>query len=140
MFKRGASHADWAVSMGIFIVYILSMFIMVQPGAQKVFREDNLIKIVEEGIMGASEYAIEKTPIYVTLKAGILAGTYDIKLSKDSDMPLLDGNNDDFKMVSAETSVEVPLNIAVANGKLSQDLYFTYNFADPAKVYRFDIY
>ena len=144
IFKRGASHADWAVSMGIFIIYILSMFIMVQPGAQKVFREDNLIQIVEEGIRNASSYTIERTPLYITLHNQppnhIVSGSsLDFKLS-GIDVPLANGNDDDFKLLDS-TGAVVPITIFVANGKATA-FYFTYTFTsvDYEKPYRFDLY
>ncbi|MEK6816524.1 MAG: hypothetical protein AABY09_02845, partial [Nanoarchaeota archaeon] len=141
MFKRGASHADWAVSMGIFIIYILSMFIIVQPGAQKVFREDNLIKIVEDGIRGSSQYTIERTPIFVTLSATpkVQPGVkLDFKLS-NIDVPFEGGtSSDDYKLVDAGGNV-VPLTITVSDGKA--DIDFSYAFADVASSpYKFDFY
>lgn len=142
MFKRGASHADWAVSMGIFIVYILSMFIIVQPGAQKVFREDNLIKIVEYGIRNASEYTLEKTPIYIKIKAGskITADQpYDFKLN-DIITPFNDStNSDDYYMVD-RNNLKIPLTISVADDKAS--FSFSYNFptANADEIFRFDFY
>lgn len=139
--KRGASHADWAVSMGIFIIYILSMFIIVQPGAQKVFREDNLIKIVEDGIRNASEYTIERTPLFITLLASPKVQP-DVQLDfkmPNIDVPFRSGtSSDDYKLVDAEGNA-VPLTITVVDGKANLD--FSYEFADTGgSPYRFDFY
>ena|SRR3989338_73902 len=66
MKKRGSTHADWAISLGIFLVYTLSLFLLIQPGVEPVFRNENLVKIVEDSFVGDTRLVIEKTPIIFT--------------------------------------------------------------------------
>lgn len=61
--KKGATHADWAVSLGIFLIYILSLFILIQPGIEPIFRNENLIKIAESSFFNETRLTIEKTPL-----------------------------------------------------------------------------
>ncbi|MFH1637687.1 MAG: hypothetical protein ABIB71_04665 [Candidatus Woesearchaeota archaeon] len=61
MEKKGASHADWAISLGIFLIYILSLFLIIQPGVEPIYREDTLIKIVENAFMGEMNLTMTRT-------------------------------------------------------------------------------
>ena len=44
MSKKGSTHVDWAISMGIFLTYILTMFILIQPGIEPIQKNDQLIE------------------------------------------------------------------------------------------------
>lgn len=66
MKKRGSTHADWVVSLGIFLVYTLSLFLLIQPGVEPIFKNENLIKIVENSFVDNTRLVIEKTPIIFT--------------------------------------------------------------------------
>ncbi|MFH0752740.1 MAG: hypothetical protein V1914_04055 [archaeon] len=70
MNKKGANHIDWAVSMGIFLVYILSMFILIQPGIQPFYSEDNLFQVVESQLDLDLDYEILRAPIYLDIISG----------------------------------------------------------------------
>lgn len=61
MQKKGASHADWAISLGIFLIYILSLFLIIQPGVEPIYREDTLLGIVEGAFMGGINTSITRS-------------------------------------------------------------------------------
>ncbi len=67
MNKKGESHVDWAVSMGIFLVYVMSMFMLIQPGIQPFYSETNLVGIIENQLDLNLNYEIAKTPIYIDI-------------------------------------------------------------------------
>lgn len=64
--RKGATHADWAISLGLFLVYILSMFMILQPGIQPIFKDEQVMAIAEQGIKDSSEFVIARTPIVFT--------------------------------------------------------------------------
>lgn len=63
--KRGATHADWAVSLGIFLIYVLSLFLLIQPGVEPVFKNENLIKVVEDSFFEDVTREVQKIPIII---------------------------------------------------------------------------
>lgn len=48
--KRGAIHVDWAISMGLFIVYVVVMFILIKPGYYVEHKPENLFTIIETNL------------------------------------------------------------------------------------------
>ncbi len=81
--KRGATHADWAVSLGIFLVYTLSLFILIQPGVEPIFRNENLIKIVDSSFFNETRLVLEKTPIIFTPIEIEVDGIYEAVIRND---------------------------------------------------------
>ena len=65
MDKKAVSHVDWAISMGIFLVYVLSMFVMIQPGMQPFYKENTMIGIAEEQLQLDIYYNITRIPLYI---------------------------------------------------------------------------
>tara|TARA_Y100000310_G_C20476336_1_gene712599 strand:- start:71 stop:808 length:738 start_codon:yes stop_codon:yes gene_type:complete len=63
MNKKGASHIDWVVSIGIFIVYILILLVWIKPSYKPVFEEDVLIGIVRDNIEETYTIEVDKTLI-----------------------------------------------------------------------------
>ena len=45
--KNGAIHVDWAISMGLFLLYTFLLFIMIKPGAEVEHKPDSLFTIME---------------------------------------------------------------------------------------------
>lgn len=70
MNKKGASHIDWAVSMGIFLIYVLSMFMLIQPGIQDFYNDDTLVDIFEEALNNDAYYEITRVPVYLKVLQG----------------------------------------------------------------------
>ncbi|RME55003.1 hypothetical protein D6777_02005 [Candidatus Woesearchaeota archaeon] len=124
--KRGATHVDWAVSMGMFVIYVMSMFIFMQPGAQKVFREDNLINIVENGLLkgndkiSATNFVLEKTPMIITFTEKgkqKLGSPVDLILDGTS-LPFEATNEDDkFYRIFFDDKEEAGLSIRIDGTK-----------------------
>lgn len=65
MVKKGASHVDWAISMGIFLVYILVVITFIRPGLAPGYQADDLLDYVETSLVDELRLDIEKTPLYV---------------------------------------------------------------------------
>ncbi len=63
--KKGATHADWAISLGIFLVYILSMFMILQPGSQPIYKDEQMMGIVKSGLIADTRFVLTKTPMVI---------------------------------------------------------------------------
>lgn len=64
--KKGATHVDWAISMGIFLVYIMLTFIFLKPGSQPTYNEDTLLDIVYSGLEKDTTYTLQKKYLIIT--------------------------------------------------------------------------
>ncbi len=108
--KRGASHADWAISLGIFLVYILSMLMIIQPGAQPIYKEDRLLKIAKDNYKADTDYRFYKTPLIIdtTDKDFAGAGAYTVRI--EGDLPF-SGDGNDFGVAAEDADGNlVPLD------------------------------
>lgn len=60
--KKG-SHVDWAISMGIFLVYIIGMFILLRPGITPVYKPEGLLEILENEFSEEVMWEVKEIPI-----------------------------------------------------------------------------
>lgn len=63
--KKGASHVDWAISMGIFLIYLFTLFVLIKPGAKPVYTQETLLSIVEEKFEENTTWVVKKTPLFI---------------------------------------------------------------------------
>lgn len=99
--KKGISHIDWAISMGIFLVYILSMFIFLRPSLTQPVLQEDLFPVLLEGLNKDIKYTIEKIPLYIdytgddkTIARITFTETNEFPFQgDDKDFALLDQNN-----------------------------------------------
>ncbi|MEW6063089.1 MAG: hypothetical protein AB1571_01830 [Nanoarchaeota archaeon] len=63
--KKGVSHIDWVVSMGLFIVYVLILFIFIKPGYRPIDEGKILLKIVENDFRDGFYWDIDKIPLFI---------------------------------------------------------------------------
>ncbi len=65
MNKKGLSYVDWAISLGIFLVFTLTIFVVFKPHVIEYQSVDYLVSIAEQGIKEYSYYEIERYPLFV---------------------------------------------------------------------------
>lgn len=118
MKKRGSTHADWVVSLGIFLVYTLSLFLLIQPGVEPIFKNENLIKIVENSFVDNTRLVIEKTPIIFT--------------------PTTQMEIDPNELYSAEISGNIPI-VAAVDSTFSQNDFSIRDSANNPLNFEMDI-
>ncbi|MDI6737750.1 MAG: hypothetical protein QME12_04520 [Nanoarchaeota archaeon] len=94
MNKRGTSHADWAISLGIFLLYILSMLMLIQPGVQPFYKEGELLSIVTENYRDSTSFAFYKTLIVIDT----------------TDMNFTPGTSEYLVTLNAETGAAFPFS------------------------------
>ncbi|MBU2638801.1 MAG: hypothetical protein KJ955_07545 [Nanoarchaeota archaeon] len=116
--KSGASHADWAISLGIFLVYILSMLMIIQPGAQPIYKEDRLLKIAKDNYKNSTSYSFYKTPLIIDTADLDFAGADTYTVRVEGDLPFA-GDGNDFAVAIGVDGNLVPLDnfeIVLADG------------------------
>ncbi len=63
--KKGNGHIDWAISIGIFIIYLLLLFIFVRPGQVEEYKGDLLLSIVEKNFKDDFYWRLLEIPLFV---------------------------------------------------------------------------
>jgi len=107
MLGKKGSHADWVISLGIFIVYLMTMFTIIKPGIEQPYRNEVLMDIVEKNFEDSIFYNITKIPLYATIS---IDGDY---LSVTLPYSF---NIEDVKVVDSENKEK---DIALINGELA---------------------
>ena len=65
MDKKGSEHVDWMVSMGLFLVALITIFLLLKPGVQKEHNEAILLNMLEEKFTNDFYWTIKRVPIVV---------------------------------------------------------------------------
>ena len=65
MNKRGLGYVDWAISMGLFIIVVLAIFIFLKPGAKPVYDNENLLDLVDNNFISSNKWQIIDVPVFV---------------------------------------------------------------------------
>ncbi len=63
---KGNIHTDWAISMGIFLVAILTLFIFLKPGVQPIYKETVLLDIIEQEFLSNTTWTVKQLPLFIT--------------------------------------------------------------------------
>ncbi|MDD4878156.1 MAG: hypothetical protein PHO02_03915 [Candidatus Nanoarchaeia archaeon] len=113
MDKKGASHADWAVSLGIFLLYILSMLMLIQPGVQPFYKNDELLNVVTENYKNETSFVFYKTPLVIdTIKGDFTPESMEYLVTINAAFPF-SGLPNDYAITGEDM---VPLeNFYIAN-------------------------
>ncbi len=111
--KKGfASHIDWAISVGVFVVYVLLLFIFLRPGAQPVYLQGNLLKIVESGFNEDVVYSVDKIPLFIRPNGNNFPsapGDYQLAI-ENVDFPFASYDSENFTLILQNKS-ELPFQI-----------------------------
>jgi hypothetical protein len=65
MNKNGLLYIDWSISIGIFVIFVLALFILVVPSLDRRLDEGYLITIAETGLKGEAYYSMYNLPLFV---------------------------------------------------------------------------
>ncbi len=63
--KRGVSQVDWAISLGIFILYLAWFFVFVRPQFEVEESPAQLLDSTKERLLEQIEWSVEKSPLFV---------------------------------------------------------------------------
>ena len=65
MNKKGSEHVDWIVSMGLFLVALITIFLLLKPGVQKEDNEKFLLDLLEEKFTNDFFLNVKKVPLAI---------------------------------------------------------------------------
>lgn len=63
--KKGDVHVDWAISMGIFLVAVIAIFVIFKPGIKPIHKENVLLDIIEDEFRRNVTWTVNKLPIFI---------------------------------------------------------------------------
>lgn len=63
--RKGSIHVDWAMSMGIFLVSLIALFVFLKPGIREEHREDLILDLVQKGFEENTSTRVEKIPLII---------------------------------------------------------------------------
>lgn len=67
MNKKGLSHIDWVISFGVFVIFLLLLFIWFGPSLTTEYSEDYLGGIASKGFKEASYSEVFRYPVFVEI-------------------------------------------------------------------------
>ena len=113
MNKKGLSYIDWSISIGIFVIFVLVLFILVVPSLDRKLDESYLITLAENGIKGETYYEILSLPLFIDSNS-----MNNIKISVDlPDYPVR--NNGDSIVVTNEDFIEINSDSSINFGPVT---------------------
>jgi hypothetical protein len=105
MDKKGLSYVDWAISLGIFLIFTLTIFVIFKPHVIESHSSEYLVSIAEQGIKENGYYEIDRYPLFVKSSVSV-NGWLELSMDSysdlfsngvrvyDSDLTLIDYNTD----------------------------------------------
>ena len=79
LWKKGGIHVDWAISMGLFLVYVILLFIILKPGSYAIHKPESLFTIIENTFNNNTQISIRE----VLFSAGACHDDDVIKLEEN---------------------------------------------------------
>jgi hypothetical protein len=106
--KKGLSYVDWSISAGLFIIFIITIFVLVAPAFRQDYSSEYLNSIVQTGLEENISIELKKIPAFLRLDdtAGA-SGTYTFTFT--GNLPKeLDGMSTDNIIIYSSTGTEIP--------------------------------
>ena len=82
MGKKGAIHVDWAISMGLFLIYVTVLFILIKPGYYPEYKPENLFSILENNFVDNVSTDIKEVQVIIDICGG---GKTTIEIKEEND-------------------------------------------------------
>lgn len=123
--KKASTNVDWVISLGIFLTYVLFLFIFLKPGIQEEYDQDSLFDILERNIYIEANYSLDTLPIYIDSST---SGYFEFECNNDFHytddwygpyMALMDKNGGIFdgqEMSYTINSNKIKFNVFLQNG------------------------
>ena len=75
--KKGAEHVDWAISIGIFILFLLSILVYIKPVYKPTYEAETLGEMVKNSFLAENNATIYRTIVISEYKSSdcVLATT-----------------------------------------------------------------
>jgi len=63
--KKGLDYIDWTLSMGLFLIVVVALFVFLKPGVQPTYSGENLLNIIETKFMEETATELKQKPLFV---------------------------------------------------------------------------
>ena len=80
MKKRGLSYVDWTVSIGLFIIFTISIFILLGPAFKQDYSSDYLSSIIKDGIKENTSLELKRFPVFIRSETSIDSDTHQFTI------------------------------------------------------------
>lgn len=110
MKKRGETHIDWVISLGIFIVFILLLLVWIKPGYEPKYEEETLIDVIKNGIENDFTWEVSKTLLEISgcsAATGAFTFTLNEKLPGLNKLKVLKYDNGELIGYKGKLTVEI---------------------------------
>ncbi len=117
MNNKGLSYIDWSISIGIFVIFILALFIVVVPSLDRRLDERYLVSVAETGVKEETYHTIFELPLFVyssyeQSNSQVSIGLPDYPNSEMYSSLALTGNNFDEKNIYFSSNINFgPVNL-----------------------------
>ncbi len=104
--KKGVTHADWAISMGIFIIYVSFLIVFILPSLLKTqFDPSPLFSSFEENFLKPLEWSVVKIPLnIIKLENSVDVGGNSLNVRLTVSI-----TDDDHRFTKIDPSVDIDL-------------------------------
>jgi len=82
--KKGVSHIDWAISMGIFIVFAMLAIIFLIPNPEPAYQGDVLLKSISDSLMVDTYSFVKKQALYIDSTVACITSMCNIRVREAS--------------------------------------------------------
>ncbi|MEK6882870.1 MAG: hypothetical protein AABY22_24820 [Nanoarchaeota archaeon] len=132
--KRGAIHVDWALSMGLFLIYVTLLFIIIKPGYYVEHKPEDLFTILNDNFIPNVSTDIKEVQFIITKCSGDrkvtledLNDNYEFsKLVKEDGTSLTKGDS---------VGSKIDIDCRLADPPISKDVFIATSY--PKKHYIF---
>lgn len=128
MNKKGLSHVDWVISFGVFVIFVLLLFIWFGPSLTTEFSNEYLGEIASQGFKDASYHEVYRYPIFFEVSGAFNNGEINVNgMSSlgvsDENIALIDDSGDVIDHLEISGDVLKFNTSASTNGIHSYDMY-----------------
>ena len=133
MDKKGLNYIDWILSMGIFLIAVIAIFVFLKPGEQPAFDNNNLMTLVEDGFREATMWEIKQAPLFVRKlvdnyvdNSGVTReAKITISVSKKWGLAITSEGASDLSMSGSSPSFILTCATNVCSDELSELLFYS---------------
>lgn len=123
MDKKGLSYVDWAVSFGLFVIYLLAIFILLRPAISDSYNSEFLSTIVKQGMEEDSYVELSLYPLFVEVGGHMNAISLEIPNSylffNDTNIILLNSSHNKLNLEVNQNNLNFEQDFALGLNKFT---------------------
>jgi len=120
--KKGLSSVDWIISLGIFLIYVIVIFIIFKPSIAEEYPKEYLTSILRENLQKDAYWqTFEKTPVFIDSS---VSGDFQIQILypfsvEEENTLILDasGSQIPFDVITGSPTDTLALDLSLVQGK-----------------------